>query len=130
MGCNSDYMAPTGKERAMQDAAIYQARVLARLGRPVPTWLKREAKNIYAKDERNVTELCAILKGLGKSQRDHLLYGDAKDAEMRDIAAWWEAHEAADKKRAAEERAAKRKEKLRESALAKLTPSERKALGV
>lgn len=129
MGCRSDYLAPTNKEKAMRDAAIYQCRVLERLGRPVPAWLKKEAKNIYASDERNVVGLCTILSALSKKDRDRLLYSDAKDAQMRDVAAWWEEHEAADKKRLAEERKATKQEKLREQALAKLTPAERKALG-
>ena len=129
MGCRSDYLAPTDKERAMRDAAIYQCRVLGRLKRKIPKWLQKEAENHYASDERNVTGLCAILKEIGKEARDKLLYSDAKDAQMRDVAAWWETHEAADKKRESEEKRAKRQDKLRESALAKLTPAERKALG-
>lgn len=130
MPCNSDHMAPTGKERAMQDSAIYQARVLKRLGRTVPAWLKREAKNIYAKDERNVTGLCAVLKEIGKEGREKLLYSDAHDAEMRDVAAWWEEHEKADKAREAREKKARRDQKAKQEALSKLSPSDKKALGL
>jgi len=130
MPCNSDYLAPNSNERAMQDAAIYQSRVLKRLGRTVPAWLKREAKNIYAKDERNVTGLCVILKEIGKEGRDQLLYSDAKDAQMRDVAAWWEEHEKADKARLRTEKKLRTQKKAKAEALAKLSPADKKALGL
>lgn len=130
MPCNSDYLAPNSNERAMQDAAIYQARVLKRLGRTVPAWLKREVKNIYAKDERNVTNLCAILKEIGKEGRDKLLYSDARDAEMRDVAAWWEEHEKADKARLRTEKKLRTQKAAKAEALAKLSPADKKALGL
>ena len=129
MPCNSDYLEPTHKERLMQDTARYQIVVRQRLQMTVPAWLKREAKNIYAADERNVTELCKILTDLGKAKRDELLYTDARDAKMRDVAAWWEAHEKADKARTKKERADAKAKKTKAEALAKLTPAERKSLG-
>lgn len=130
MPCKSDYLAPRDKEKAMQDAARYQVIVRTRLGLPVPAWLKREAKNIYACDERNVTGLCALLKAMSKSERDKLLYSDARDAQMRDIAAWWEAHVKADRARATRERNKAKREEIKKEALAKLTPAEKKALGL
>lgn len=129
MPCNSDYLAPTGKEKQMQDAARYQVVVRTRLNMTVPAWLKREVKNIYASDERNVTELCRILTEMGKAARDALLYSDAKDAKIRDVAAWWEEHEKADKARVKKEKADAKREKTKQEALGKLTPAERKALG-
>lgn len=129
MPCNSDYLAPTGKEKQMQDAARYQVVVRTRLNMTVPAWLKREVKNIYAADERNVTELCRILTEMGKEARDKLLYSDAKDAKIRDVAAWWEEHEKADKARVKKEKAEAKTAKTKKEALAKLNPAERKALG-
>jgi hypothetical protein len=48
----------------------------------------------------------------------------------RRLATWWEEHQAADKLRVAYEKAKKHKAKLRASALAKLTPAEKAALGL
>lgn len=130
MPCNCDHMAPTQRERLLQDAARNQTVVRKKLGMTVPAWLKREAKNIYAKDERSETELCAIITALPKAERDKLLYTDAKDAQMRDVAAWWETHEKADKARKAKERKEAKAKKEKAEALAALTPRQRKVLGV
>lgn len=130
MPCNCDHLKPTEREEKLRDAARYQIVVRKRLEMTVPAWLKREEKNIYASDERNETELCAILTALPKAERDKLLYSDAKDARMRDVAAWWETHEKADKARKVKERKEAKAAKEKTEALAKLTPRERKILGV
>lgn len=130
MPCNSDYMEPSSKEKAMQDSARYQIIVRMRLGLPIPAWLKREAKNLHACDERSVTGLCELLKSMTKSERDKLLYSDARDVQMRDIATWWEKHVKADKARATRERNSAKREQVKKEALAKLTPAEKKALGL
>jgi hypothetical protein len=130
MPCNCDHMEPTQRERLLQDAARFQVVVRQRLEMSVPAWLKREAKNIYAKDERNATELCAIITALSKEERRKLLYSDATDAKMRDVASWWEMHEKVDKARKAKERKEAKVKKEKAEALAALTPRQRKLLGV
>lgn len=130
MPCNCDHLEPTRREILLRDAARYQIAVRKKLGLSVPTWLKREEKNIYAHDERCETELCAILTGLSKEERDTLLYSDARDAKMRDVAAWWETHEKADKERKKRERQENKEKKERDEAMSKLTPKERKVLGL
>lgn len=130
MPCNCDHLEPTQKEKLLRKAARLQLLVRARLKMSVPAWLRREEKNIYASDERCETELCAILTGLSKEDRDRLLYSDARDSKMRDVADWWEAHETADKARRKREREEKKTEATKKEALGKLTEKEKKALGL
>jgi len=130
MPCNCDHMEPTQKETLLRAAANNQVYVRTKLKMTVPAWLKRDAKDIYAKDERSETELCKILTDLGKAKRDELLYADAKDAKMRDVATWWEKHEKADKARKLTEKKLRTQKAQKAEALAKLSPADKKALGL
>ena len=61
--------------------------------------------------------------------KGEVLY-NGRNAQARDLAAWWENHELLDKERDKLLKAEKKKTKLIASAYAKLTPAEIDALGL
>lgn len=97
MGCNSEYMSQTTKERDLQNTAVLLVHVLQRLDRTPEPWQTEAAKNSYCADERVVPALCALLAGLDAQTRDSLLYERTSIA--RKLADWWERHVAADRER-------------------------------
>lgn len=68
--------------------------------------------------------LCGLCRRVNKSGRDTLITYDAE------LTAWWADHQAEDRKREAEEAAERAKERARQAVLAKLSPRDRKILGV
>lgn len=129
MPCNSDYLEPTAREQELRRAARLLIFALDAQGREAPDWARSEAENLYAKDERSVTSLCALIKSMGEPERDRIVY-DAKSKASRDLADWWEEHQEADRRREEREAAEARREADRRSALGKITEEERAALGV
>lgn len=127
MPCRTYENDPTSRQREIQRAAKLLIYVNEKTGATSPGWLLAQASNAYANDERCVTELCATLKAMQPKRRETLVY-NAHDANARDLAGWWEDHQAADAERERQEAAAKRKDRLRKQALAKLSPAEREAL--
>jgi hypothetical protein len=129
MGCNSEYLEPTRREVELKRAAGLLVFVTKAMGAEPEDWMKREAGNSYASDSRSVTELCSALKAMSKKDLERIVY-DARNKTSRDLADWWEAHQAADAAREAREKAAAKAKAVRKKAVAKLTPKERKVLGV
>lgn len=125
MPCNSDYLNANSLE-------IELSRVLLLLkeletGKPVDTkssdWqgYMKEAYNkgnTRARADKAVASLCEQLKKVDVTKYS---------LEMQ---TWWRDHQAADREREAAEEAKAKKTSLRASALKKLTPAERKALGL
>lgn len=129
MPCNCDHLEPTAREAKLQRAAKLLVYVCKRMGTNPKPWMLKEAGNIYAKDERSVTELCAILKRMSPEQQETIIY-DSRNKDARDLANWWEEHKAADVEREKEEAAEEAKSKLRKRALKKLSPAERESLDI
>ena len=129
MPCNSDHMEQTRKEAAIQHAAQIFGVVYNLLGMHVPQWLD-DADCYYADDDTVIPKLCEFMNGLPDDALDTLLYSDAKDKKRRAVADWWEKHEQVDRDREATTGRADRHEALRLSARAKLTPDERRAVGL
>lgn len=130
MGCNSDYLEPTHRERELQRAAKLLAFVLSKAGKPVPAAVSQAADHIYCKADF-VPSLCELLTDMPEEERDRIVY-DARDKVSRDLADWWEEHQKADIARLqceAEAEAEAQKQKLMQTALAKLTTEEAAALG-
>lgn len=120
---------PTENSRHLQQTAKLILWVSHKLGIDIPPFVEKESHNKYAKDEKLVPHLCGILRALSKEAADALIY-DARDANSRKLADWWEAHQEADKKREEAERKAAEKDELRKQALNKLSEAERKVLGL
>lgn len=127
MPCNSDYLEPTHREREFQRAATLLLYVRKKTGKPAEAWAKKEAYNIYARDERCVTVLCIALGVLSQKEMEEIVY-NAHDARSRDLANWREEHLEADQKRDSREAAARENERLRKEAMAKLSPAEQRAI--
>lgn len=128
MPCNSDYLNPTNREFELQRTAKLLVFVRKSLGQQIPAELKRAASDIYCKDDY-VAELCGVLKNLTPALTDRIVY-NAQNKTSRGLADWWEEHQEADRKRIASEKRVKLEQKLREKALAKLTPKEKRILGL
>lgn len=129
MPCNSDYLNPNKREREMQRAAKLLVYVHQQTGKTPPPFAVKEAANIYASDERNVVDLCGFLRAMSDEDRERLVY-NAKDKTARDLADWWEVHQAADAAREAGKAVEEQRKAAAEAGLAKLTAVEKKALGL
>ena len=129
MPCRTDYLEPNQREVELQRAARLLVYLWEQTGKNLEAWAVSESTNVYARDERSVTELCAALRAMDSKQRDTIIY-NAHDKDARDLATWWEEHQAADAAREEQEAAEREQQTLREQALDKLSDEERKALGL
>ena len=129
MPCNSDYMEPTGKERQLQRTAKLIIFLRHKTGQPIESWIHSAAENCYCSREDLVPILCADIKALTPSQEEQIVY-DAHNKSSRDLASWWEEHQKADRARIREEQKQKRLMQVKQKALAKLSPEERRALEI
>lgn len=124
MGCRSDYMEPTSFE-------VENSKVLALLEElktgKLPEWYSPGGSDkAYGNTTKlgldlNTEMLCMALQIKKASEISKM------SLEMQ---MWWRDHKAADKKRIKEEIDAKKTLKAKEVAIAKLTPFERKLLGL
>lgn len=140
MPCVSDYLEPTGQEADRREAARLLLVLASLTDASAPKWAKHAAEHVYGHLPQSVQtktnadlpvqELCRRLTLMGPQGRRTVLYSDARNLDKRALAVWWEAHEAADKRRAKADADADEAElkRLRAAALAKLTPAERRAL--
>lgn len=85
-------------------------------------------------DRRPEQMLCAVLSVLDGegTLADVLVRIDWEEAGIRrsELESWWDAHKEADRKRRETEAFNKRRDALRQSAITKMTPDERRALGL
>lgn len=95
---------------------------------------KAEQEVKKATRERNNFEaaLCAVLSVCESENINVIDMIDYAEAGItkKQVESWWKNHKAKDAKRREAEREAKRKEELKQKALKKLSPAERKALGI
>ncbi len=129
MPCNGDYLNPTSREIELRRAARLLRYVLKAHGAKVPAWVNKAAADCWCKEERSVLELCAELGSMSDKEREMIVY-DAHDPIARDLADWHEEHLAADEQRKKTEKAERRKQRLTEGIKHKLTPEERKIIGL
>ncbi len=108
MPCNSDYMAPTRYELEIVATAKLLKYIALDLGLEVSPAVKllSEDRN-YHKVTRPVGDelvatLCKTLHDLDAETVDRLVYGN-RCREARELANWWEEHQAADAAREAKE---------------------------
>lgn len=102
MPCNSDYLRPSEREREHQRAAKLLAYVCEFTGTETPEWLAKEARDLYAKDERTIPALCTLVTAMTDEVRERCVY-NAHHPVSRDLADWWERHLAADADRLTKE---------------------------
>lgn len=143
MGCRSDYMDQTPYEKAVTDTAELLLFVKKSLKLKITEEEKEIAKDYYpskANGDSVTVTLCKILSELPEELLNNVVY-DAKNKTSRKLADWWESHLEADKERIAKEKKELEEnnsklakevldKKVKKAALAKLTPDERRVLGV
>lgn len=128
MGCRSDYMEPTRKERLLQETAQLYEYALIEINVIVPGDVKAAAKDIYCRKDF-VPQLCELLTGMNELQKQRIVY-NAYNEMSRKLANWWEKHQEADRNRLAAEEQKRKREELIKSGLAKLSAAEQEALGL
>ena len=127
MPCNSDYLEANIREKGLQRAANLAVYVTEQLGKKVPPWLAKAADDVYCSDERTIPALCKLLTNMSNKDKEAIVY-NSKSKISRQLADWWEEHQLADKERLDEEAEISKIQRLRKSALAKLTKAEIDAL--
>lgn len=124
MPCNCDHLEPSAQER--ESSRVCQ--LLVKFMDSPPPWVISAAESPYGyiwkanEATRMLCELCAELD-------DSVIY-DGKNPDARKLADWWDAHKIADAKRKEREATEVQRKIDAAAGLAKLTPAERKALGL
>ena len=119
---------PSDKEQNRVDAAKLLVYVYGRMNWRVTLWLQNRAEDMYGGgDDQAIMELCKVLESMSPGQLAAIVY-DSHNRTARKLADWWEDHLETDERRIRREREARAKTSLLETARAKLTPAEWKAL--
>lgn len=121
MPCNSDYMEPTTYERDLSRVACLLDELAGKKWKP-SHW-----------NGFHPLVYCKITRELGDQMVQKLCYAlQDRDVTQHslEMQIWWRDHQAADKDRLERELAQAWAASAREAALAKLTPYERKVLGL
>jgi hypothetical protein len=129
MPCNCDYLEPTEKEAKLRRTSQLLEYSLIELGKNVPDYVSRAATSLYCNEERVVADLCGLIEGLSSSGMKKVVYNPYKK-ESRDLANWWEEHQAADKERIRREKQDKTLKDIKKKLLNKLTKREKQILGL
>jgi len=132
MPCQSDHMEHNPREIESSLVAELLVYTKGKLRQKVSEDIKDAAGSYYGNvkhlDEWTA-ELCSLCSGFSKEQEEKIIY-NGRNAKSRSLADWWDRHKSYDKKRKSKEKQDKKNEKLRESALSKLTAEEREALNL
>ncbi len=127
MGCNSDHMNPTNKEKDSKEACQHIVYLYKKRGDSPPQWAEEGAESCYG-SSKSLNEVAYVLCQMCKETSEDVIY-NGRDPKARKLADWWDSHQEADRKRIAKEDEVTRKEELKKKTLAKLTKDERWSLG-
>lgn len=121
-------MEPTAREKYNQKTAKLYVIALEQTGATMTAiaaqQIVQDAGSIYCNRDYT-SSLCALIKHNGSE----FIYADAKNRDLRDLATWWEDHQAGEARRAAEDELVKSQAAARITAWHKLTVEERLAYG-
>lgn len=98
MPCDSSYMEPTTKERKLKETTALLVYTLEALGHKLPQDIIDQNNDYYGHGVDRVPELCALLKNMSEMELERIVY-DGRSKNARDLANWWEEHQAADAQR-------------------------------
>lgn len=133
MPCNSDYMEPTRYEKEIANSATLLVWLQTKLNQPInDIEIKMSNPMNYPQQKDGdyiVAKLCSLVRSLSEEDFESYVY-NAYDKTSRELATWWEEHEAADKERIQKELELQKLIEIRKAALSKLTAEEKKALGL
>lgn len=121
MPCNSDYLAPNGRELALQQTAQLLEWVREQLGMPAIPAISRAAQEAYYCTADYVPDLCALLRK--QSPMDLKSLTTKPNQLSRDLGIWYRCHILADEKR-------EREEEARRAALSRISDEDKKLLGL
>ena len=130
MPCQSDYLAAIGQElesKRVCDLLIY---LCEGLGKILPAWVWAASRDYYgnvARLDEATKMLCELCRSLTTEDQAAWMY-DGRIPKARELAAWWDRHQAWDRRRAQEGAECRKRIVLRERALRKLTTEEMEAL--
>lgn len=105
MPCNSEYMNPNAQEAESKKVAGLIVYANQKLGEtPAPSVVTIAEEYYGAPDQCDylTSVLCTICRKLTDDERERVIY-DAHDVKARELADWWERHQAHDQKREAAE---------------------------
>lgn len=127
MPCRSEYCEPSAREVESKRVCGLLVYLLELLGDTVPAGYPDAAKSMYGREnilDEATAHLCQLCGDLTLDQKDTFMY-DGRNAKARRLADWWDRHQAADRKREAEET---REAEARVVLWAKNAPPEAKAV--
>ena len=135
MPCNGDYLQPNEKETQIHLVCQLLVYVFDSLGISLPQ-NKEQLIRGCSKDpcgsidflDDYVKLLCDTIKSFNDETLNRIVY-NGRNPMARKLADWWDRHQEADRERLKAEEAQRQKIALIKSALVKLTPEERAALG-
>lgn len=127
MPCSSEYLNPNQREQEFQRAAQLLIYVRTQLNKDISLGLEQAAKDIYCRIDF-VPDLCSVIKDMTEEQLNSIVY-NAKSSVSRNLANWWEEHQAADAAREKKEKEYAERRRIQREVLAKMTEEERKAFG-
>lgn len=122
MPCRSDYMEPNSRERLLPETAQLYGYVLVETNQRVPGAVADAANDIYCRRDF-VADLCRALTDMDAETMERVVY-NGRDRRARQLADWWERHQAADLARIQKETQEQREKKILTAALEKLTREE------
>ena len=132
MPCDSSYMNPNCAEEDSREAAGHLVYINSIKKLDLPEYVKEAAKDFYGNQHKLndiVVLLCKTISEMTEDELNTIVY-NGRSKQSRDLANWWETHQAADRKRIKKEEADKKRRELIESAKSKLTPEEIKVLNI
>lgn len=132
MPCRSDHMEPIEREIETKAVCGHIIYIMNCLDSDYPEGLTDSYNNIYPSQEETdkwTAYLCSVLHSFSPEEEDRIVY-EARDAESRKLADWWEEHQRKDRERENVERQKQREDQARKIALTKLTDYEKELLGL
>lgn len=130
MPCRADYMELHECEINSQQTAFLIRYLNNRMKKDTPEFIHKIADSAYGDcTELNslVIELCAMVRSLSKEQMDEWVY-NGRNKVARQMADWWDKHNAADKAREAEELQIATLKNIAVKVLTALSPMETESL--
>lgn len=132
MPCNSDYLNSSPQEEEQQRLAKCYVYLMKSIHKQPENRFIVASKSYYGEGvnlKKDVPLLCGLLQNLTEEEENRIVY-DGRKKEARLLADWWDECKEADIKRLEAIKHLKKERVDREKALEKLTPYEKKLLGL